>query len=76
MTYRLFHGDPLAMLSRDRHLDERVSVERFSTEHEALSRARQLIDENEATAVEICDAAGTPLISGIRLQLRLGYACE
>ena len=39
MTYRVFHGDAMAMLSRDRHQDERVQVERFSTEHEALNRA-------------------------------------
>ena len=65
------------MASRERHLDERVNIERYSTEHEALSRARELIERDDAVAVEICDAAGTPLISGVRLQLRLGFtACE
>jgi len=64
------------MASRDRHLDDRVSVERYSTEHEALNRARELIAQDEGTAVEICDAAGTPLFTGVRLQLKLGYTCE
>jgi pantothenate synthetase len=72
MTYRVFHGDALAMSSRDRHLEERVQVERFSTEHEALNRARQLIEADETIAVAICDAAGNQL-SGVRLQLKLGH---
>jgi hypothetical protein len=44
MTYRVFHGDALAISSGERHLDDRVQVERFSTEHEALNRARQLLE--------------------------------
>ena len=72
MTYRVFHGDALAMSSRDRHQDDRVQVERFSTEHEALNRARQLFEEDETIAVAICDAAGNQL-AGVRLQLRLGH---
>jgi len=75
MTYRVFHGDALAMSSRDRHLDDRVQVERFSTEHEALNRARELFEQDETTAVAICDAAGN-LLSGVRLQLKLGYYCD
>ena len=75
MTYRVFHGDALAMLSQDPHLDERVQVERFSTEHEALNRARQLLEEDETIAVAICDAAGNQL-AGVRLQLKLGYYCD
>ncbi len=64
------------MSSRERHLDERVQVERFSTEHEALSRARQLFEDDDAIAVAVCDAAGNQL-TGVRLQLRLGYnLCE
>ena len=72
MTYRVFHGDAVALSSPDRHLDERVRVERFSTEHEALSRARELFEEDDAIAIAVCDAAGNRL-TGIRLQLRLGY---
>jgi len=75
MTYRVLHGDALAMSSRDRHLDDRAQVERFSTEHEALNRARQLLDDDETIAVAICDAEGNQL-AGVRLQLKLGYYCD
>ena len=72
MTYRVFHGDALAISSGERHLDDRVQVERFSTEHEALNRARQLLEEDETTAVAICDTDGNQL-AGVRLQLKLGH---
>ena len=65
----------MAMSSRDRNLDERVQVERFSTEHEALNRARELFEKDETIAVAICDAAGNQL-AGVRLQLKLGYYCD
>jgi len=72
MTYRVFYGEGSAVSSRDRHLDGRVQFEHFGTEHEALRRARELLDEDVSTAVAICDRAGN-LLSGVRLQLRLGY---
>lgn len=75
MSYQVFHGNAAAMAARDRHLDERVQIERFSTEHEALNRARELIDDDLTTVVAICDAAGNQL-AGLRLQLRLGFLCE
>ena len=75
MTYSVLYGDAVAMASRDRHLDERVHFERFSTEHEALTRARELIEEDVSTVVAVCDRAGN-LLSGVRLQLRLGYTCD
>jgi hypothetical protein len=75
MAYRVFHGDALAMSSGERHLDDRVGVERFSTEHEALNRARQLLEDDETTAVAICDIEGNQL-AGVRLQLKLGYFCD
>ncbi len=59
----------------DRHLDERIQVERFSTEHEALTRARELLDTDDSRAVAISDAAGN-LLGGVRLQLKLGFLCE
>ena len=75
MTYCVFYGDAVAMASRDRQLDERVQIERFSTEHEALTRARELLDEDLTTVVAICDVAGNQL-AGLRLQLRLGFLCQ
>ena len=75
MTYRVFYGDAAAIASRDRQLDERVHFERFSTEHEALRRARELLDEDLSTAVAVTDGAGN-LLRGVRLQLKLGYFCD
>ena len=75
MTYRVYYGDVAAVASRDVHLDARVRAERFSTEYEALRRARELIEQDAGAAVAIHDAAGNRL-SGLRLQLKLGYCCE
>ncbi|HTV87791.1 MAG TPA: hypothetical protein VME41_02135 [Stellaceae bacterium] len=75
MTYRVFYGDTLAMAGGDLHQQDGVCAERFSTEHEALCRARELLDEDARTIVTVCDAEGRQL-SGVCLHLRLGYACE
>lgn len=74
MTYRLFYGDPLTMLRPDRHSGEGVHTENFSTEHEAFSRARQILDQDCTMVVVVRDDAGNE-VSGVRLQLRLGYHC-
>lgn len=75
MTYRVFYGDAAAIAGRDPHLDHRVRSERFSTEHEALRRARELLEQDFGTAVAIHDAAGNRLV-GLRLQLKLGCCLE
>jgi Arc/MetJ-type ribon-helix-helix transcriptional regulator len=75
MSYRVDYGDVVAVASRDAHLDERVRSERFSSEHEALQRARELLEQDAGTAVAIHDSAGNRL-SGLRLQLKLGDCCE
>lgn len=75
MSYRVYYGDVVAVASQEVHLDERVRSERFSTEYEALRRARELIEQDAGTAVAVHDAAGNRL-SGLRLQLKLGYCCE
>jgi hypothetical protein len=75
MTFRVFYGDALAMAGRELHQQDGVRFERFSTEHEALARARALLDEDERRIVAIRDTQGNQL-SGVCLQLRVGYACE
>ena len=72
MTYHVLYGDAAAMSGRDRHLDERIRSERYSTEHEALMRARELLEEDISTVVAVSDRTGK-LVSGVCLQLRLGY---
>ncbi|HET9848698.1 MAG TPA: hypothetical protein VFR68_09110 [Candidatus Dormibacteraeota bacterium] len=56
----------------DRHPDEQVCTERFSTEDQALVRAREIPDDDFSKVVLIRDRAGNEL-RGVRLQLRLGY---
>lgn len=75
MTYRVCYGHPAAVTQRDAHLDERVCSEHFSTEHEALSRARELMEQEAGTAVAVHDGAGNQLC-GLRLQLKLGFLCQ
>jgi len=72
MTYRVLYGNAVVLASQDRQLDKEVRSERFSTEHEAMHRARELLDEDVSTVVAVSDAAGN-VVSGVRLQLRLGY---
>ena len=74
MSYSVFYGDAVAIDNSD-YFDERVRREHFSTEHEALRRARELLEEDLTTVVAIRDPAGEQL-AGVRLQLRLGYRCE
>lgn len=74
MTYRLLYGDSLPILRSDRHLDDSIDIEQFSTEHEAFNRARQILDQDYTKVVLVRDNAGNE-VSGVRLQLRLGYHC-
>ena len=75
MTYRVFYRDTASVAGRDPHVDKRVRSEHFSTEHEALRRARELLEEDPCTAVAVHDQAGNQL-HGVRLQLKLGLCCE
>jgi hypothetical protein len=75
MTYRVCYGDPAIVTRHDAHLDGRVRSERFSTEHEALRRARELVEQEAGIAVAVHDGAGNQLC-GLRLQLRLGFLCQ
>src|SRR5579885_1997418 len=49
MTYWVYYGDPAAMGQRDLRQDEGIRSERFSTDWEALRRARELLDEDATT---------------------------
>ena len=75
MTYRVFYGNTASVAGHDLHLDERVRSERFSTEHEALRRARELLEEDPCTVVVIHDQGGNQL-HGVRLHLKLGLCHE
>jgi hypothetical protein len=75
MSYQVFYGDSVVLAGCDLHAGEtNAHSERFGTEYEALRRARELLDEDARTIVAIRDPAGD-LLSGVRLQLRLGHLC-
>lgn len=72
MNYRISYYDmTLLSLKKWRNQDEECT-ETFVTEHEALRRARELIEEGEVHGIVLTDNSGTAL-GGIRLQLKLGF---
>jgi hypothetical protein len=64
MTYRIAYEDGWTDTSE-------LRTEYFRTEHEALQRARELIDSGVHQGVSVHDRDGTAL-AGVRLQLKLG----
>lgn len=75
MAYRISYDDNVPTLVRNRRDEEAPPREIFETEQQALSRARELIEEGDCQAVAVCDDSGE-VLGGIRLQLKLGYATE
>lgn len=70
MSYRIIYNEipaPRAAVTPQ----ERVWTEEFQTEHQALGRARELLETGEHHAVAIRDHSGNELC-GVRLQWRLG----
>lgn len=73
MPFRISYDDKLAV--RYRQGASEPQIETFETEREALSRARELIEEGDCQDVAVLDESGE-VIGGIRLQLKLGFAAE
>ena len=73
MAFRISYDDKLAVRYRDGV--NAPQIETFETEREALSRARELMDEGDCHDVAVLDETGE-VIGGIRLQLKLGFAAE
>jgi hypothetical protein len=75
MTYRISY-DETRTLAADRTQAEALArTEYFRTEHEALNRARELLETAGHHGVSLADASGN-VLGGIRLQLKLGYTGE
>lgn len=72
MTYRISYEDGWAPATRAARGGTECT-EYFRTEHEALRRARELIDSGVHHGIAVYDSDGNAL-SGVRLQLKLG-AC-
>jgi hypothetical protein len=74
MTYRISYDRQIAAGSQAMH--RRIAaIEEYHDEHEALRRARALLDDGEHHAILVSDGAGNTL-GGVRLQLRLGFPRE
>jgi hypothetical protein len=67
MTYRISYEQIAAPAASGRA----QRIESLRTEHEALRRARDLLDSGDHGAIAVHDDAGG-VLAGIRLQLKLG----
>jgi hypothetical protein len=70
MTYRIIYAETPAG-SATVQPRRTVSTEEFPTEHQALGRARELLETGEHHGVAVRDHSGNELC-GVRLQWRLG----
>jgi hypothetical protein len=70
MSYRVVYGDELPINAATWPGDHGGKSERFSTEFEALTRAREILNNAEAASVAVCDTAGN-VLGGVCLQLKL-----
>jgi hypothetical protein len=68
MSYRIIYNEIPALRTAAR---KHVSTEEFPTEHQALGRARELLETGEHHSVAVRDHTGNEL-HGICLQLKLG----
>ena len=75
MNYRISYDDTMPLWIKKWRDQERAYTETFETEHEALNRARQLLDDADVRAVSVADDRGD-VLGGIRLQLKLGFTAE
>jgi len=63
MAYRIIYSETAEPLAQ--------AAEEFSSEHQALGRARELFQTGEHHRIAVDDGAGH-LLHGVRLQLKLG----
>jgi hypothetical protein len=71
MSYRVIYKEPSLPRTDPRRWQGAVSSEEFAMEHQALGRARELLETGEHQGVVMHDHSGNEL-SGVRLQWRLG----
>ena len=73
MSYRISYYDTMAPALKKWRNEESERVEIFASEHEALKRARELLEGGEVHGVIVTDDSGS-VLGGFRLQLRLGFS--
>jgi hypothetical protein len=71
MSYRIVYNAISTSQTKTEPRRSPVSTEEFPTEHQALGRARELLETTEHHAVAVHDHHGNELF-GVRLQWRLG----
>jgi hypothetical protein len=71
MSYRIIYNEMPAPRDDSGWRQSAKWSEEFPTEHQALGRARELIEAGEHQGVALRDHYGNEL-SGVRLQLKLG----
>jgi hypothetical protein len=75
MIYRVSYDVGLRTPPEDGREVDAVEVEEFSTEYEAFSRARELLEDGEYNRVSVRDGSGS-LLCGVLLRLKLGFFAE
>ena len=74
MIYQISYDVSLKTAEDERTADA-VEMEEFSTKYEAFGRARELLEDGDNSRVSVRDGSGN-VLSGVRLQLRLGFFAE
>jgi hypothetical protein len=74
MSYRISYDDGSAISVTKSRNEDLGRTETFRTEHEALNRARELLD-GEHRGVSVSDSSGDTL-GGVLLQLKLGFSAD
>ena len=75
MIYRVSYDVGLKTPPEGGREVDAVEVEEFSTEYEAFSRARELLEDGEYHRVSVRDGSGN-LLCGVLLRLKLGFFAE
>ena len=75
MNYRVSYHVGLKTAPEDEREAVAVETEEFSTQYEALGRARELLQDGNHGAVSVRDNSGNSLC-GVLLQLKLGFFGE
>ena len=70
MTYRLIYSEA-PVNGADTEWRPAARTEEFTSEHQALGRARELLEAGEHHSVLVDDGTGN-VLCGVPLQLRLG----
>lgn len=73
MSYRIIYGETPPVRGECGWRLDSARSERFADEHEALGRARELLETGEHYGIAVRDDCGNEL-SGVRLQLKLGFS--